>query len=137
MSLGPEITPYAVTKSALRTLMRGMARELAPRCIRVNAIAPGIASASAWQNGSGTADPDYRRRAEKAIPLGNLQDSPMSVANVTLVFLASDASEYMTNAASPLVNAMPARSNPSGLKRSGVQLSSRPLPASADTVKAF
>ena len=89
----PEITPYTVTKSAMRTLMRGMARELAPRGIRVNAIAPGIVGVGMAKRQWDT-DPDYRRRAEKAIPLGNLQTAE-SVANA-LLFLCSDAADYMT-----------------------------------------
>lgn len=91
----PEITPYTVTKSAMRTLMRGMARELAPRGIRVNAIAPGIVGVGMAKRQWDT-DPDYRRRAEKAIPLGNLQTAE-SVANA-LLFLCSDAADYMTGA---------------------------------------
>lgn len=91
----PEITPYTVTKSALRTMMRGMARELAPRGIRVNAIAPGIVGVGMAKRQWDT-DPDYRRRAEKAIPLGNLQTAE-SVANA-LLFLCSDAADYMTGA---------------------------------------
>lgn len=91
----PEITPYTVTKSAMRTLMRGMARELAPLGIRVNAIAPGIVGVGMAKRQWDT-DPDYRRRAEKAIPLGNLQTAE-SVANA-LLFLCSDAADYMTGA---------------------------------------
>ena len=91
----PEITPYTVTKSAMRTLMRGMARELAPLGIRVNAIAPGIVGVGMAKRQWDT-DPDYRRRAEKAIPLGKLQTAE-SVANA-LLFLCSDAADYMTGA---------------------------------------
>jgi NAD(P)-dependent dehydrogenase (short-subunit alcohol dehydrogenase family) len=91
----PEITPYTVTKSAMRTLMRGMARELAPLGIRVNAIAPGIVGVGMAKRQWDT-DPDYRRRAEKAIPLGNLQTA-QSVADA-LLFLCSDAADYMTGA---------------------------------------
>jgi NAD(P)-dependent dehydrogenase (short-subunit alcohol dehydrogenase family) len=91
----PEITPYAATKSALRTMMRGMARELAPRGIRVNAIAPGIVGVGMAKRQWDT-EPDYRRRAEKAIPLGTLQTAE-SVANA-LLFLCSDAADYMTGA---------------------------------------
>jgi NAD(P)-dependent dehydrogenase (short-subunit alcohol dehydrogenase family) len=91
----PEITPYTVAKSGMRTLMRGMARELAPRGIRVNAVAPGIVDVGMAKKQWDT-DPDYRRRAGRAIPLGALQ-SPESVANA-LLFLCSDASDYMTGA---------------------------------------
>ena len=91
----PEITPYGVTKSAMRTLMRGMARELAPLGIRVNAIAPGIVGVGMAKR-QWDSDPEYRRRAEKAIPLGNLQTAE-SVANA-LLFLCSDAADYMTGA---------------------------------------
>lgn len=91
----PEITPYTVTKSATRTLMRGMARELAPMGIRVNAVAPGIVGVGMAKR-QWDMDPDYRRRAEKAIPLGYLQ-TPESVADA-LVFLSSDASDYLTGA---------------------------------------
>ena len=91
----PDIIPYTVTKSGVRTLMRGMAHELAPLGIRVNALAPGIVGVgmakSQWDS-----DPSYRRRAEKAIPLGHLQ-TPESVADA-MVFLCSDASDYITGA---------------------------------------
>ena len=75
--------------------MRGMARELAPHGIRVNAIAPGIVGAGMAKRQWDT-EPGYRRRAEKAIPLGRLQP-PESVAD-GFVFLCSDASNYMTGA---------------------------------------
>ena len=91
----PEITPYAVTKSAMRTLTRGMARELASRGIRVNAIAPGIVGVGMAKR-QWDSDPDYRQRAEKAIPLGHLQTAE-SVADA-LLFLCSDAADYMTGA---------------------------------------
>jgi NAD(P)-dependent dehydrogenase (short-subunit alcohol dehydrogenase family) len=37
----PMISGYAASKAALRTMTRGMARELLPRGIRVNAVSPG------------------------------------------------------------------------------------------------
>lgn len=89
----PEITPYNVTKSGMKMLMRGMARELAASGIRVNAVAPGIVAAGMAKHQWDT-EPAYRRRAEKAIPLGNLQP-PESVADA-LIFLCSAASDYMT-----------------------------------------
>jgi NAD(P)-dependent dehydrogenase (short-subunit alcohol dehydrogenase family) len=89
----PDITPYNVTKSGMKMLMRGMARELASRGIRVNSVAPGIVGVGMAKRQWDT-EPDYRRRAEKAIPLGYLQ-SPESVAEA-FIFLCSDAADYMT-----------------------------------------
>ncbi|PRY35731.1 SDR family oxidoreductase [Umezawaea tangerina] len=37
----PAISAYAATKAALRSMTRGLARELLPRGIRVNAVSPG------------------------------------------------------------------------------------------------
>ncbi len=89
----PDITPYNVTKSGMKMLMRGMARELAAHGIRVNAVAPGIVGVGMAKRQWDT-EPDYRRRAEKAIPLGYLQP-PESVADA-MVFLSSDAADYIT-----------------------------------------
>ena len=89
----PEITPYTASKAAMRALMRGFARELAPKHIRANAIAPGIVAAGLAQRQWDT-DPGYRARARKAIPLGFMQP-PESVAHAFL-FLCSDMATYMT-----------------------------------------
>lgn len=91
----PDITPYNVSKSGIKMLMRGMARELAGKGIRVNSIAPGIVAVGMAKRQWDT-EPDYRRRAEKAIPLGFMQP-PESVADAFL-FLCSNASDYMTGA---------------------------------------
>jgi NAD(P)-dependent dehydrogenase (short-subunit alcohol dehydrogenase family) len=91
----PEITPYNVSKSGMKMLMRGMARELAAKGIRVNAVAPGIVAVGLAKRQWDT-DPNYRRRAQKAIPLGAMQ-SPESVADA-VIFLCSGASDYITGA---------------------------------------
>jgi NAD(P)-dependent dehydrogenase (short-subunit alcohol dehydrogenase family) len=91
----PDITPYNVTKSGIKMLMRGMARELAGKGIRVNSIAPGIVAVGMAKR-QWDSEPDYRRRAEKAIPLGFMQP-PESVADA-FIFLCSHASDYMTGA---------------------------------------
>ena len=91
----PNVIPYTVTKSGVRALMRGMARELATARIRVNALAPGIVNVGLAKRQWDT-EPDYRKRAEKAIPLGQLQRAE-SVADA-LLFLCSEASDYMTGA---------------------------------------
>lgn len=89
----PEITPYNASKASLKMLMRGFARELAPKGIRANAIAPGIVAAGMAKLQLEN-EPEYKSRAEKAIPLGNLQ-SPESVAN-SFLFLCSEMADYMT-----------------------------------------
>lgn len=89
----PDITPYNVTKSGMKMLMRGMARELASHGIRVNSVAPGIVAVGMAKRQWDT-EPDYRKRAQKAIPLGYMQP-PESVADA-FIFLSSDASDYMT-----------------------------------------
>ncbi|NWF70019.1 MAG: SDR family oxidoreductase [Chloroflexi bacterium] len=89
----PDIGPYHTSKAGMNQLMRGFARELAASGIRANAIAPGIVGAGMakkqWDN-----EPDYRARAQKAIPLGYLQEVD-SVADAFL-FLCSPAAAYMT-----------------------------------------
>jgi len=82
----PDISPYNLTKSGIKMLMRGMARELAAKGIRVNSIAPGIVAVGMAKR-QGDTEPDYRRRAEKAIPLGFMQP-PESVADA-FIFLCS------------------------------------------------
>ncbi len=91
----PEITPYTATKAALKAMMRGFARELAPHGIRANAIAPGIVAVGMAKRQWDT-EPTYRARAEKAIPLGYMQP-PETVAHAFL-FLCSDMASYMTGA---------------------------------------
>ena len=89
----PEITPYNVSKAGMKAMMRGFARELAPKGIRANAVAPGIVGVGMAKRQWDT-DPSYRARAEKAIPLGYMQP-PESVASAFL-YLCSDMANYMT-----------------------------------------
>ncbi len=89
----PSVTPYAASKAAIVAISRGIARELATKKIRSNIISPGIVNigmaAKQWRE-----EPDYRKRAQRAIPLGNLQE-PLSVAH-GIEFLLSEKSSYMT-----------------------------------------
>jgi NAD(P)-dependent dehydrogenase (short-subunit alcohol dehydrogenase family) len=91
----PGITPYAASKAGMKAMMRGFARELAPKGIRANAIAPGIVAAGMAKRQWDT-EPDYRARAKRAIPLGYMQP-PETVAHAFL-FLCSRMAEYMTGA---------------------------------------
>src|SRR5205807_35477 len=84
---------YASTKGAIETLTRGLALELAPRKIRVNAIAPGHTetegnvAAGTFEGGAGTV------LAGKT-PLGRL-GRVTDIAPLA-VFLASDESAWIT-----------------------------------------
>lgn len=91
----PGVAPYAASKAAVRSLARSFAREFATTDIRANVLAPGIVGAGMAKVQWDT-EPDYRRRAARAIPLGYLQP-PESVADAA-VFLCSSLSRYMTGA---------------------------------------
>ena len=79
--------PYGVTKSALWTLTRYLAKELAP-AVRVNAVCPGSTSAD------GSITIESWRSTLPHIPLGRIGLAAETAAAV--LFLASDASSYTT-----------------------------------------
>lgn len=91
----PQISAYNASKSAVKMLMRTLAREVATRHILVNSMAPGIVAVGLAKR-EWDSNMEYRKRAQKAIPLGFMQP-PESIAE-SFVFLASDASKYMTGA---------------------------------------
>ena len=74
-------------------MARSFARELATSNIRANILNPGIVKAGMALQQWDT-EPDYRRRASRAIPLGHLQ--PVESVASALVFLCSSMSSYMT-----------------------------------------
>jgi NAD(P)-dependent dehydrogenase (short-subunit alcohol dehydrogenase family) len=91
----PEIAAYSASKAALRMLARSAAAELASHGIRVNVLAPGIVRAGLARHQMET-EPQYARRAARAIPLGEPQTAEQ-VARAA-AFLCSDAADYMTGA---------------------------------------
>ncbi|MBN40123.1 MAG: oxidoreductase [Acidimicrobiaceae bacterium] len=85
----PGLGLYAASKSAVETLTKQWALEIAP--IRVNAVAPGLIETP------GTSE-NYKEGAKekraKAVPLGRVGESS-DIAKVVL-FLVSEASAYVT-----------------------------------------
>lgn len=84
--------PYPVTKAGEIMLTRGLAWELGPYNIRVNAIAPGNIRTEMTRNW--WSDPDFMKRMKTDRPLGRFGE-PEEIASVAL-FLASDAASYIT-----------------------------------------
>lgn len=88
---GPGAVPYAMTKGAIATMTRGLARELAPHGITVNAIAPGVIMTPFHEKYS---TPEVLEQFKKQIPLGRL-GSAEEVAWAAL-YLVSPMGSYVT-----------------------------------------
>lgn len=81
---------YAASKGGIDGLTRSLAKELAPRNVRVNAVAPGMIETDMSAAVRGLAGDQIK----KAIPLRRV-GQPEDVAHV-VAFLASDRASYLT-----------------------------------------
>jgi 3-oxoacyl-[acyl-carrier protein] reductase len=81
---------YAASKGGIDGITRAMAKELAPRGIRVNAVAPGMIETDMSKAVRGLAGDQIK----KIIPLKRI-GKPEEIAQV-VVFLASDEASYLT-----------------------------------------
>ena len=88
----PSVVPYVATKGGVRQLTRGMAVELAPHNIQVNAIAPGYFATE--MNRALLDDAEFTAWVNKRTPAGRWGDPP-EIAGLA-IFLASSASDYVT-----------------------------------------
>lgn len=88
----PTVVPYTAAKGGVRQLTRGMAVELAPHGIQVNAIAPGYFATE--MNRALIDNAEFNAWVCKRTPAGRWGDPP-EIAGLA-VFLASSASDYMT-----------------------------------------
>ncbi len=81
---------YSASKAGVIGFTKSMAKELASRGIRVNAIAPGFIQTDMTE---GLKD-EIKEAMLKEIPL-NYFGNPKDIANL-VVFLASESSDYIT-----------------------------------------
>ena len=89
----PESAVYSATKGALDSLTRVLAKELGPRNIRVNAIAPGGVETEGTQR-IGLVGSERQKEMVAQTPLGRF-GQPEDIAHIA-VFLASDDSGWLT-----------------------------------------
>jgi NAD(P)-dependent dehydrogenase (short-subunit alcohol dehydrogenase family) len=82
---------YGATKAGVVALTKGMARDLGPFGINVNAIAPSVTETGMVR---GLLTPERRDAVLASIPLGRFA-STSDIANMVLI-LASDVSSYVT-----------------------------------------
>ena len=81
---------YSTAKGGLITFTKGLAKELAPFGIRVNAVSPGVIDTPYHEQFS---SPEMMKGYVNGIPMGRV-GSAEEVAKV-IAFLASDASSYL------------------------------------------
>jgi NAD(P)-dependent dehydrogenase (short-subunit alcohol dehydrogenase family) len=86
-----EYVDYAGSKAALDTLAIGLAKELGPEGVRVNAVRPGLIETEIHAT---TGDPDRARRLGGASPLGRA-GRPEEIA-AAIVWLLSESASYVT-----------------------------------------
>ena len=86
----PGLGPYSATKAAVECMVRSMAKELAPRGVRVNAVAPGPVDTDLFRAGK---TEEMKQRSAAMSPFNRI-GTPAEVAAV-VGFLASDRASWV------------------------------------------
>ena len=89
-----EHAQYNASKSGVIGLVRGLAVEVGPDGVRVNAVVPGLIRTAQSLSVEHSLGPDGLERAKGTIPLRRIGE-PEDIADCIL-FLASDAARYVT-----------------------------------------
>ncbi len=87
---GPGASLYASSKAALTSFTKGLAKELAPQGVRVNAVSPGVIDTPFHEVFS---TPEMIQNFVKMIPLGRIGTA--AECATVIAFLASDAASYV------------------------------------------
>lgn len=87
---GPGAIAYATAKGGILTFTRGLAKELGPRRIRVNAVSPGMINTTFHNTFT---KPEVRQRVASMVPLG--REGEADEVGRLVAFLASDAAQYV------------------------------------------
>jgi 3-oxoacyl-[acyl-carrier protein] reductase len=90
---GPGAIAYATAKGGVMTLTRGLAKELGPRKIRVNCVAPGMINTTFHNVFT---KPEVRERVAAGTPLRREGEAPEVAALVA--YLASSEASFITGA---------------------------------------
>jgi SDR family mycofactocin-dependent oxidoreductase len=107
----PNVGPYVTTKHGLVGMVRVMAKEMAPRGVRVNAVLPGNANTPMFSNEwmrelyvpeePEPSQEQFLARARAGIPMGIPYVEPSDVTEA-VVWLASPAARYVTGVLLPV-----------------------------------
>jgi 3-oxoacyl-[acyl-carrier protein] reductase len=90
----PHLSLYSATKGAIDTLTKALAKELGPRNIRVNTVAPGHTDTEGTRR-MGLVGSEQAQQLVAETPLGGRFGQPEDIAPV-VVFLASDEAAWLT-----------------------------------------